>query len=137
MDYTEALRNCSLKATTQRLKLAEILHYKGHLSIEQIYENMRKDLPSVSLATVYKNVNLMVENEFLSILTMPCHKLVYEIEKSNHSHLHCIMCHTISDIKISLVKISKEIEMQNGFSVTSHNTVFDGTCAECKCPRSG
>ncbi len=132
MNYSEELRKCKLKATVQRQKLAEILHQKGHLSIENIYEEMKKDIPAISLATVYKNVNMMVENGFLSLLTMPCHRLVYEIEKPVHSHLHCVKCHTISDIEVLLDSTKKEVEDSSGFEITNHILIFDGVCASCR-----
>lgn len=132
MDFTQELRQHNLKVTSQRLKLSNILCTHGHLSIEQLYEEMHREIPSISLATIYKNVNKMVENGFLTQVAMTTEKSVYEINKAEHSHLHCVVCHTVEDITLPLEAVSLVASEKSGFAITSNSLVFDGVCSECQ-----
>lgn len=64
-DYTALLKASGLKATFQRMNILESIENHGHMSIEAIYEEVVKTHPLFSLATVYKNIILMVEKGVL------------------------------------------------------------------------
>jgi len=60
-DYATLLKESGLKATFQRMNILEVIEKSGHMSIEAIYDEVVKVHPSLSLATIYKNIILMVE----------------------------------------------------------------------------
>ncbi|NPA60635.1 MAG: transcriptional repressor, partial [Epsilonproteobacteria bacterium] len=79
INYTNTLRQHNLKATPQRLAITEILYKQGHINIESLYELMVQKFNSISLATIYKNINLMIEGSFIQEVKIPNAKSVYEL----------------------------------------------------------
>ena len=59
MNYMELLKNRGLKATPQRLSVLKILDSHTHPTIDELYDEICAENPSVSLATVYKNLNML------------------------------------------------------------------------------
>ncbi len=131
-NYTTMLREHNLKATPQRLAIANVLHTNGHISIESLYEVMIKKFNSISLATIYKNINLMLENAFIQEVKLPDTKSVYELTKDAHSHLTCQECGSIEDISLSLDAIISKMSQTSDFKVDSSSLVLTGSCKKCQ-----
>ena len=70
MQYVSLLKQSGLKVTPQRLSVLRILDRHTHPTIDELYDEILKENPSVSLATVYKNLNtlkdegLVVESKY-------------------------------------------------------------------------
>jgi len=131
-NYTKILREHNLKATPQRLAIADILYSYGHINIESLYEMMIKKFNSVSLATIYKNINLMIENSFIQEVKIPNAKSVYELTKTAHSHLVCENCGEVEDISLDLDGIIKYAEERSNFKIYKTALVFSGLCKKCR-----
>ena len=97
-NYTNLLKEYDLKVTPQRVAIVEELYNNGHMNIDDLYKKLLSKFPSVSLATIYKNINAMVEKVFLSEVKIPNSKSVYELVKTEHAHLVCSCCGYIEDI---------------------------------------
>ena len=65
MNYANTLRNYDLKVTPQRVAIVQELYDCGHLNIDQLYNKLLDKFPSISLATIYKNMNAMIEKIFV------------------------------------------------------------------------
>ena len=61
------------------------------MNIDDLYKKLLSKFPSVSLATIYKNINAMVEKVFLSEVKIPNTKSVYELVKTEHAHFSLFM----------------------------------------------
>jgi Fur family peroxide stress response transcriptional regulator len=131
-NYIIQLREHNLKATPQRAAITEALDIYGHLSIENLYELLKKKFHSLSLATVYKNVHIMVENSFVSEVKLPHRKSVYELTKEAHSHLLCEKCGMIEDIILDLDEAVKSAKDKTDFEIKSVNFVLSGICKKCQ-----
>lgn len=131
-NYTNTLREHNLKATPQRLAIADILYTSGHISIESLYDVMIKKFSSISLATIYKNINLMLENSFIQEIKIPNAKSVYELTKSTHSHLVCDACGEVNDITIDLNHIIEHTSQSTQFKIDKTNLVLSGVCKNCQ-----
>lgn len=132
INYTNLLREHNLKATPQRLAITNILHFNGHVSIEFLYENMLKKFDSISLATIYKNVNLMLDKSFVQEVKIPNSKSIFELTKDEHSHLVCQNCGSVEDIAIDLNSILNTTKKITHFEINSANIVFNGKCKQCQ-----
>jgi len=130
-NYTTILRQHNLKATPQRLAIADILYVQGHINIESLYAVMLKKFNSISLATIYKNINIMVENSFIQEVKIPHAKSVYELKKEEHSHLVCNECGEVQDVTIDLDTKIDEMAQANNFILSSSNLVLAGICKNC------
>jgi len=132
MNYTNILREHNLKATPQRLAITDILHTNGHVSIEFLYEQMLHHFSSISLATIYKNIHLMLENSFVQEVKIPNAKSVYELTKETHSHLVCQKCGSVEDICIDLQAVLQTTNRLTSFKIETASVIFSGACKECK-----
>ena len=131
-NYTTMLREHNLKATPQRLAITDALYKNGHITIESLYELMVKKFSSISLATIYKNVNLMLENTFIQEVKIPNAKSVYELTKEAHSHLACEECGSIEDISLNIEEVLADVSQISDFKVNSSNLVLSGYCKNCQ-----
>jgi len=132
MDYIELLKQNNLKATPQRLTIVESLYMKGHLNIDELYKILQTKFPSISLATIYKNINAMMDISFLSEVKIPKQKSVYELTKDEHSHVVCSKCNDILDIKLDTSAIVTQASKLSHYSLEKSSIVFNGICSNCK-----
>lgn len=131
INYVQMLRAHNLKVTPQRLAIAAILELHGHTTIETLYEEMLRKFDSISLATIYKNIHLMLKNSFVQEVKILHTKSVFELTKEAHSHLICKECLSIQDVVVDLENISFQVDKILNFEVHSASVVFDGHCKEC------
>ena len=131
-NFTNILRAHHLKATPQRLEIANTLYQRGHVNIEDLYETMLKKFNSISLATIYKNINLMIENAFIQEVKIPNAKSVYELTKEAHSHLVCDNCGHVEDLTLDLSAVTALASHKTDFQINKANLVFSGLCKKCQ-----
>ena len=132
MNYLQKLQEHQLKATPQRLLIVEHLDRYGHMNIDDLYIKLKKSFPSLSLATIYKNINLMIEKLFISEVKIPNQKSVYELTKAEHAHMVCASCATIIDVKLDTTPLSDEAQSLTHFKVRETSVVFSGLCPNCQ-----
>jgi Fur family peroxide stress response transcriptional regulator len=130
--YESLLREHGIKVTPQRMGIVEELMGEIHLSVDELYERIKKRFPSISLATVYKNLNTMVESGFLSEVKIPHQKSKYELTKKPHSHLLCESCGKVEDIELDLDKVIEESIKRSGYVVHQNSLVLSGVCPSCR-----
>lgn len=125
------LKEYNLKVTPQRVAIVEELYKYGHMNIDDLYKNLLKKFPSISLATIYKNINAMVEKIFLNEVKLPETKSVYELVKEEHSHLVCSTCGKVEDIIIDTSILQSSISNKTNFKVKNTEVIFSGVCKDC------
>ena len=130
-NYSNMLREHNLKATPQRIAIVNSISNNGHLNIDTLYENIKNKFASISLATIYKNINCMIENLLISEVKLPNQKTVYEITKAKHSHLVCVKCEEVTDIYTHEKEIVDDICKENHFKVIQSDLIISGTCKNC------
>lgn len=130
-DYERLLRENHIKVTPQRLSIVEELYGHVHMSIEELYKEIKKKFPTVSLATVYKNINAMMEKGFISEVQIPNQKSKYELVKPSHSHVVCQKCGKIEDIRLNLDDIAHEAANLTHYSIKEEALVLSGLCPQC------
>lgn len=132
MNYTDILKEYKLKVTPQRLAIVEELHSHGHLNIDDLYTQLQKKFPTISLATIYKNIHAMIDKIFLSEVKLPNEKSVYELTKAQHAHIVCSNCKKIVDVNVDTSSLEKEAEGFSSFELNEIAVVFTGICSNCK-----
>ncbi len=129
VNSSQLLKEYNLKVTPQRIAIVDELYYNGHMNIDDLYKKLLKKFPSISLATIYKNINAMIEKVFLTEVKIPDAKSVYELAKEEHSHLVCFSCGKIEDIHLDTSVLEKSI--QTNFKILNTSVIFSGTCFKC------
>lgn len=130
--HIDLLKKYKLTVTPQRLEIMSILVANGHISIDELYVALKVNFPSVSLATVYKNINLMLEKNFLFEVQIQNKKNVYELVKKEHSHVVCTECKEVLDIYLNTEKLFLEVTALSHFSLKTSSIVFNGICENCQ-----
>ena len=127
INYKEMLDKSTLKATPQRLAILKELEKCGHANIDEIYNNVKEFFPSISLATIYKNI-ISLKNE--SIITEVCHpkKNKFEIKKEPHAHFICKKCGSVEDIAIEDA-INENLDTK--YPNTQKELYIFGVCNKC------
>ena len=122
-----------LAATHQRQIIYEaVVAVAGHYSPEQIYSDVRKRIPSISLATVYKNLRLFVEHSLLREVTPHASTLRVDGNLEPHHHLVCTRCKSVEDITgdfVDFKKLSRQVP--GGFDLTQPLIEVFGFCRRC------
>ncbi len=128
------LRNSGYKITPQRFALVKLLSdSKNHPSVEDLYGQLRIDFPTMSLATVYRNVLLIKSLGEVLELGFPEGKNRYDGKKPYpHPHLICTRCKRIMDMDwVDIKEVTRKIEHETGFEIRNHRMDFFGICAKC------
>ena len=129
------LKEHDFRITPQRLAVLKVLAVsEGHPTVERIYENVRAEFPTTSIATIYKTVNLLKQlNEVLE-LGFPDGSNRYDGNKPYpHPHVICTECKKIIDPDLGGLKdLTQEVVKETGFQIHNHRVDFFGTCRACQ-----
>lgn len=125
------LKEKKLKVTPQRIAILKEIQKNGHIGIEEIYENIKKEHPSISLATVYKNITSMFEANLLREVKVPYHKQRYELACDQHVHIVCEKCGKIEDVHLDFENLIAECKSMKDYQINNINVMFIGVCTPC------
>ncbi|HFS85071.1 MAG TPA: transcriptional repressor [Epsilonproteobacteria bacterium] len=133
-DYTALLQESGLKATFQRINILQTIEKYGHLTIDAIYEEVSKIHTSLSLATIYKNIILMVEKGVVVEVPVSGAKSKYELQKEAHIHLVCTECGHVEDQPAieSVDHIFRDLSGKENFQLKHEQINLYGICVHCR-----
>lgn len=122
-----------MKYSYQREKILEyVLNSCEHPTAEMVYANIKKDIPNISLGTVYRNLNTLSEMGKIKKIPIPNHKDRFDKTIFNHCHIHCVKCHKAEDVSVdNNLKLYENIEKKTNYHLISYDIVFEGICNEC------
>jgi Fur family ferric uptake transcriptional regulator/Fur family peroxide stress response transcriptional regulator len=129
-DYIALLKENDLKATIQRTSILKSIDQAGHINIDDIYEDVKELHPTLSLATIYKNIILMKEHNVIIEVPMNGQKSKFELKKDDHIHLICQGCGEIQDTDIT-EKTQEALVIEN-FKLNSSQINLYGLCQKCQ-----
>lgn len=87
-----------LKVTHQRLEVFRVIASTDeHPEVETLHRRVRKRIPTISLDTVYRNLKLLAEEGFVSVVGMSHERLRFDANMKRHHHFVCIRCGKILD----------------------------------------
>lgn len=132
MDYGSVLKTHELKVTPQRLLLLDQIHAMGHIDIDTLFSYVKKRFPNISLATLYKNINAMVEKSILKEVKIAGMKTKYELTKDAHAHTICQSCGKVQDVHLDVNTLVDTLENQTHYTIQSSDMNFFGLCPDCK-----
>ncbi len=122
------------KATPQRLMICDfVLSNKEHPTTEQIYQEVRKKYPTLSLATVYQTLHLLTEIGLLQELKLSNNFSRYDPNTSLHINIICKNCGKIQDYEAGSVKMFwSKIIQELGFKPTGQRLDIYRYCEQCQ-----
>ena len=129
------LKDRQFRITPQRRTILKILAGSSeHPTVERIYEQVKLDFPTTSLATVYKTVTLLKELKEVLELGFPEGSNRYDGKiPYPHPHVICLKCKKIVDPSLSgLADMTQEVKKETGFKIINHRLDFFGICPGCQ-----
>jgi len=132
--FRELCADHGLAVTHQRQVLYEVMRtMPGHPSPEEVYARVKKRIPAISLATVYKNIHLFVERGVLKEVSMHHGSLRVELNSHLHHHMVCSHCKSITDIEEEDLGVLPAPErLPGGFRAERYAIDVIGICAACQ-----
>ena len=120
--------------TVQRqIVMAAIQKMDTHPAIEEVYAEIKKEYPTVSKTTVYRNLRQLAKEGIIRQVSLPDDVERYDRSVTQHHHFKCQKCNVIFDVEIEYPEdINGSVVEKYGFEVDRHEVVFTGVCLKCK-----
>jgi Fur family peroxide stress response transcriptional regulator len=129
----EALRSKGYKATPQRIAICRIaLNSRAHPSAQQVYDEVKKIHPTVSLATVYKTLEVLRDLDLVQEINFPKGQARFDSYMRPHINLVCLKCGSITDVDDIIVQeITQKVISSTKFKLTGQRMDVYGICHKC------
>ncbi|MGN1047429.1 MAG: transcriptional repressor [Eubacteriales bacterium] len=120
--------------TIQRsLVLDAVNKLRCHATADEIYEEIVKEHPNISRATVYRNLNLLSEEGKIRKMEIPGGADRFDHMCHEHCHVRCEKCGRVFDVDMEYITgLEKNIKNDRGFDFTGYDILFRGICPDCK-----
>jgi len=130
----DTLRKKGYKATTQRIAICRFaLHSRDHPNAQKIYNEVKKVHPTVSLATVYKTLQILTEQDLIQELDLPESKARFDSYMDPHINIVCLQCGNIQDFSDNIAReMVERVTTKADFTRTGQRIDIYGICKTCR-----
>lgn len=116
----------------KQLVLDAVSELANHPTADAVYDMIAKTHPTVSRATVYRNLGSLSEDGRLRHIRMPGGADRFDHCLTDHCHIECNRCGALADAPIvHETTLDAMVATQTGFTSVSHDTVYHGICPIC------
>jgi len=128
------LRANGCKVTPQRLAIYDMLSKTTeHPTAETIYNKLKPLYPAMSLATVYKSVEVLEKIDAIQVLNTGEDSFRYDANVAQHFHIKCMHCGKVMDVPCQdLEPLVENLEKKTQFTITGQQVYFYGICPDCQ-----
>ena len=133
-ELTKILKQNNFKVTPQRLAIYNILKgSKKHPCADSIYNKLLPMYPTMSLATVYKSIEVFKDLGVVQELNVGEGSFRYDANTNQHPHIICLKCCRVDDISDGVGFDLKDIvESKTNYKMVKQQLYFYGYCPDCK-----
>ena len=133
-EIVDRLRARTVRVTPQRLAIAEaVLNSTDHPTVQQIYERVRNNFPSMTLETIYSTLGVLERSGLIQEL--PFERMSrYEPNMDPHVNLVCIGCENVMDADAgqeAVVRLKNRIVNESDFQIAWQRVDFYCWCPNC------
>jgi Fur family transcriptional regulator, ferric uptake regulator len=123
------------RSTRQRSAIRTVIDAAGRpLSPQEVLDRAQSEVPALGMATVYRNLKMLVDEGTISVVTLPGDSPRYEsAEHEHHHHFQCTECKRVFDVHACPGNLA--LLAPKGFTVEHHELTLYGHCDECAAPR--
>ncbi len=123
-----------MKNSNQRNLILDIVNNShNHPTADIVYAIAKDSMPNISLGTVYRNLNLLVELGQIKKIAIYNGQDRFDKTITHHHHLVCIKCGRTFDILLEdKDELCNVIEKSTGHTIITNDLVFKGICKDCK-----
>ena len=121
------------KRSKQKETILRVLRStSSHPGADWVYDQVRRKIPNVSLATIYRNLRLLKEAGYIQQVDFSSDHGRFDGNTGAHYHLRCDKCGRIIDLNEPIRRsIEARVARRTGFKVTGHRLEVTGLCPEC------
>lgn len=131
-------RGKGLKLTPQRVAIVRALSKcQGHPTVDEVYREVRRSFPMISLNTIYKTLQLLKEMGELASVGHGERMARFDTNPFPHHHVICVKCSKIEDLPTETFDLTPPAHGQGGFTVLGYRVEFFGYCKSCQGSRKG
>ena len=128
-----ALLEAGLRMTRQRKAVLDYLAPSAvHPSARQVFDEVSKAYPEISLATVYNTLATLVRMDLVKVMEFDALDNRYDTNLSPHINLICTSCGKIQDLKEGLPAQPARVKNETGFEVLDYRMEYYGICEACR-----
>lgn len=99
----------------------------AHPTADWVFDEAKKILPQISIATVYRNLRELVKNGMARVVLTEDDREHFDANTSEHPHFICRRCGRVIDVNT----VGSEEIADGGFKVERRDTTFFGICTDC------
>lgn len=123
-----------LRMTRQRRAiLKELRNSSSHPTVQEVFAAVRKELPRISLGTVYRNLDVMAERGLVRKLEVGGSQKRFDGDTSDHHHVRCVECNRVADVELAEIpELETRLRDSAGFEVRGYRVEFLGLCPRCR-----
>lgn len=122
-----------MKYSKQREEILKIIQTENHPTAEKIFQEVQKEIPNISLATVYRNLNILLKQKFITKVNCINEKDRFDKIITPHSHMECMICKNIYDWEYTLPeKLKAEMQKKEEFKIDAMHIILTGVCLNCQ-----
>jgi len=123
-----------IKKSRQRAAILTVLrNTTSHPSAEWIYEEVKKIVPNIGLATVYRNLRLLKEAGEVAEMHVFSDTARFDACTRDHYHFFCERCGSVTDLDEPIDNtLEARIAGNTGLIITRHRLELGGVCLECQ-----
>ena len=121
------------RTTRQRVLVYQsVIGTESHPTAEWVYEQVRRTMPHISLGTVYRNLQVLVEDGLLRSFSREG-RVRYDGDLAPHDHFVCVSCGLLMDIPRDGETLTAERRLRSrGFAVQGRSLEIHGFCRACR-----
>lgn len=136
---TALLRKKGFKVTPQRLAIYNVLcNTKAHPNAEMIYNKLQPYYPTMSLATIYKTIDILREINLIQVLNVGEESLRYDAVVKAHPHIRCTVCNRVDDVvDYDFTPAMETVAKSTSYDLSGQQLYFYGVCPECQLKSKG
>jgi len=134
------LNERGLKVTSQRMLILEtIRRSRGHVDADEVFLQIHKKQPRISLSTVYRTLQRFKELGLIDELHFAEEHHHYELKPATeHYHLVCLGCGRVIEFEFPLHStLEKNVPEARDFEITGSEVTLTGYCHDCRSKRNG
>ncbi|HHY40158.1 MAG TPA: transcriptional repressor [Syntrophaceticus sp.] len=126
----QELKKKNIGLSYQRLKVLEyLIQNRCHPTVEQIFTELQKDIPTLSKTTIYNTLRILAEADLVKVINIEEKEARYDIDTKDHGHFKCESCGAIFDFPIDIDSLIPEDLSK--FKINDKNVYFKGLCPGC------
>lgn len=128
MNTVDILNKNGIRPSITRLSIySYLIQHPKHPTVEEIFEALLPDIPTLSKTTVYNTIKLLADNDLVKLITIDGQQVRADADAKMHGHFYCNTCKKVYDFPIDNI-IANEI---SDFEIKTKDVYYSGTCKKC------